>query len=240
MSQEDFQPGVYHGQRGVRNLPFWRHEYVVVVPAHKRGLTKETRKKMRKIGNREGVVLGAYNKKGKLKAQANQRHDTKSARKSALSGKNIKRVSDVRSNRDLNEAVRTSRGIKKDYPKLHKNIIGAADNSNTYARSLLKKMGYDTDVLKKSRLRNPGSTREMDLSALRERLISFQATRPAMQPSKVKYPEKYVDAVFPETSYKKPTKKLRRGFNGKLALGGGAAALGVAALRKKKKKIQYQ
>ena len=162
------KPGTYHGERrikGLSKLPF-NHEYVVVVPKSKRGLSKEARKSLVRVGDRDVLVAGAYKRKTKaglkLKSKLGDRSDVSVVQKKQ--GK-VRKVRDNNPNATANRIAKESNSFKsRDYPGVLRNIAGAGDNSNTYVRSLLSKVGKSS-ALPKSRL-NPGSKRKMDLSSL--------------------------------------------------------------------------
>ena len=81
---EILAPGVYHGARGVKRLPMFNHEYMVVVPEDAKKLEPRLRRKMRRVrGKTKGLVFGGYNRGKKLRSRISDSTDVKATRKGA-------------------------------------------------------------------------------------------------------------------------------------------------------------
>lgn len=137
------EPGIYKGSRGVRRLPFFKHEYVAVVPRDKRRVKRKLRGRMADVNGQKVVVMGAYNKKGKLKSAYRDKVDVAALRKAVKSGKGLRRVG---KSTDTDAALgkmaeATERHRPTAYPGFVKNVVGLGRNSNSYARSLLRNAG---------------------------------------------------------------------------------------------------
>lgn len=159
------KPGVYHGKRGLRALPLFQHEYVVVVPKNTSKLTASEKRQLRDVGGgQKGLVIGGYSRKKRLVSRLNEKHDLKAARKTKVGRK----LTYIKS-KDPDAAIRKALNVRKnfktrEYPsgrKLIKNIKGEAANSNTFARATLKELGHRKSL--KTGWRNPGGRVKMDL-----------------------------------------------------------------------------
>lgn len=160
--------GVYHGQRPVRGLGKpWRHEYVVACPKNKKGLSKDAKSNLKNVGGRKCLVAGAYGKmtgkNRKLRARLGDKVDTEYAR----SGAGLKKLSASNPTKSANKIAKRSKEFKpRPYPNVLQNVLGAKDNSNTYARALLKDLKHKKGH--KRSIRNPGASREMKLESLQK------------------------------------------------------------------------
>lgn len=168
-SRMKLEPGIYHGSRGVRKLPIFQHEYVAVVPKDGRRVKRHLRKKMVDVGNgRKALVMGAYNKKGKLRAAYKDKVDVAALHDSLKSGKGIKRVgSRMDTDAAMSKMVEAKAAYKAkgaiQYPGVLKNIVGKGTNSNSYARSLLKKSGVRK--IEKAGVLTPGADKRVNFDS---------------------------------------------------------------------------
>lgn len=159
---EGLKPGIYKGKRGVRAMPFFNHEYMVAVPRKGESLGKDA-KKLRNIGGSKAVVMGAYNKKGKLKSGINDKYDVADLKKNP---KDLKLVSTRGVDKAARDALDKSKKFKgKEYPGVIRNILGLGKNSNSYARTLIE---GSTGMKVKSKIsdRAPGARRRVEMSSV--------------------------------------------------------------------------
>jgi len=159
--QEPLKPGIYHGSRGVKALPIFKHEYVVAVPKDGRRVKRKLRKRLVNVNGSNVLVMGAYNKRGKLKANYKDKVDVEAFKKSVASGKGYKRVGkQMDTDRTMNKMVGAAGRYKsRRYPNTLANMTGLGKNSNSYARGLLKEGGVRK--VKKSGVLAPG--KKMDV-----------------------------------------------------------------------------
>ncbi len=160
------EAGIYRGSRGVRRLPIFKHEYVVVVPEDGRKVKRKLRKKLVDAGGgRKALVMGAYNKRGKLRADYKDKVDVEAFKKSVKSGKGLTRVGQsMDTDRTLGKMVNAAGKYKAGkYPSTLKNITGRGKNSNSYARSLLKKGGVRK--IEKAGALTPGADRMVNFDS---------------------------------------------------------------------------
>jgi hypothetical protein len=159
---EGLKPGIYKGKRGVRAMPFFNHEYMVAVPRKGESLGKDA-KRLRNIGGSKAMVLGAYNKRGKLKSGVNDKYDVADLKRNI---KDLKLVSTRGVDKAARAALDKSKKFKgKRYPGVVRNILGLGKNSNSYARTLIE---GSTGMKVKSKIsdRAPGARRRVEMSSV--------------------------------------------------------------------------